>query len=176
MEAYMTYKRHERILDAVSYALVFAAWLTAKIAGGEVMVTIGYISKSHIAAFFFVFLSGLLLIYLVARVMELLAGISTGILLVIFRSLAAALIFLAYTYIFFYVPGGLLAGGRPGISGGLGNFFLDFGMYIILAFIAQGLLLAKKELHHRFNTSITLFVIVLVGSLYALYFVFFATP
>src|SRR5258708_2265232 len=171
----------EPTLDAISYSLLFATWLTSKVARGEVSVdVIGSMGDFHgkILAFLFILFSGLLFIYLIRYIVKLLAKTSfrRGAPLIVLECLVATLLFTVYTYVFFSTSGGWATGGRPGISGGLGNFLLDLGVYFLFALVASALLMAKEKFHQRFNTSVALFVIAIVISLVSLYSIFFVAP
>ncbi len=176
MDIDLTYEPHERILDAVSYSLAFTVVMVGDILRGD--ITFNFAGLFHgrpsaQALFFVIFLSGLLIVCLVAVADKLIVVNKRKIIPVVIGSFIAAVILVAYTSIFFSRPGSWIVSWGLGGAGGMLSLMLYFAIYFFVVLIARAFLAIKKRLHRNFNTSIALFLTIFMLALPKLYFIFF---
>ena len=151
-----------KVLDILSYSLLFTAWIVSGIARGEVELNLfGFVLGNTIAVVFLIFISSVGMIGLMTAIHRFVESKIQGKKSVLIESMAIALLCIGYTYIFFATSRGWIGAERRGIAGGLGSFTLDLIAYFLLALLARPILWGKKKLHRYVNTSVILFLVVI---------------
>jgi hypothetical protein len=160
------YKRWQKNLDSVSYALIATTLLAWGLRSGAFFFAPALFFAADAyptLAFLLLFAANLALIFVFTLLDRRAPGMKA--MWAIATSIAIALVIDIYLRLLFATHGSVILGSGRGIVGDLSNFWIDWTVWFAAVWLARAALFFKEKLHRHFDTSIAIFIVAVLAVL-----------